>query len=70
MPRYFFIVAYADQRAVDDRDGTALPDDTAAVEYARRLIDDLRDEVLPGEAEPTIILKNDEGKTIYRFPAS
>jgi hypothetical protein len=32
MPRYFFVVTYADHE-IDDPDGTLLPADTAAIEY-------------------------------------
>ena len=34
MPPYFFVVTYADHQIVDP-DGTLLPADTAAIEYAR-----------------------------------
>jgi hypothetical protein len=36
MPRYFFVVTYADHQ-IDDPDGTLLPADTAAIEYAVEL---------------------------------
>jgi hypothetical protein len=42
MPRYFFVVTYADHQ-IDDPDGTLLPAETAAIEYARRIINDLRE---------------------------
>jgi hypothetical protein len=41
MPRYFFVVTYADHQ-IDDPDGTLLPVHTAAIECARRIINDLR----------------------------
>jgi len=37
MPRYFFNVTYSDQTEVHDPDGTALPNDLAAVQYVRRV---------------------------------
>jgi hypothetical protein len=70
MPRYFFIVAYPDQREIVDRDGTLLPNDTSAVEFARGVIDDLREDRLPGEPRPTIIVKNDAGEVVCRFPGN
>jgi hypothetical protein len=69
MPRYFFIVAYPDQREIVDPDGTPLPNDTSTVEFARRVIDDLREDRLPGEPLPTIIMKNDAERSFIAFPA-
>jgi uncharacterized protein DUF6894 len=70
MPRYFFIMTFSDQREIDDPEGTRLPDDDAAIQYARRLIDDLNEDQLPGEPEPTIIVKNEAGEVVYRFPSN
>ena len=69
MPRYFFVVTYADHQ-IDDPDGTLLPADTAAIEYARRIINDLREERRPEEPEPSIAVKNAAGEVIYRFPSN
>ena len=69
MPRYFFVVTYADHQ-IDDPDGTLLPADTAAIEYARRIINDLREERRPEEPEPGIAVKNAGGEVIYRFPSN
>jgi hypothetical protein len=69
MPRYFFIVTYPDQREIGDPLGTQLPNDAAAIESAVRIIDALREDRLPEESEPAIILTNDGGEIIYRFPA-
>jgi hypothetical protein len=43
---------------------------TAAVEYARRIINDLREERRPEEPEPSIAVKNAAGEVIYRFPSN
>jgi hypothetical protein len=67
MPRYFFVVTYADHQ-IDDPDGTLLPADTVAIEYARRIINDLREERRP--EEPGIAVKNAAGEVIYRFPSN
>jgi hypothetical protein len=43
MPRYFFVVTYADHQ-IGDPDPTPLPADTAPIEYAHRIMNDLREE--------------------------
>ena len=54
MPRYFFVVTYADHQ-IDDPDGTLLPADTGAIGYARRIINDLREERRPERARSFIV---------------
>jgi hypothetical protein len=44
--------------------------DAAAIEYARRIINDLREERRPEEPEPGIAVKNAAGEVIYRFPSN
>jgi hypothetical protein len=51
---YFFIIEYGGQE-IDDPEGVVLPGDTAAIEYARRIIDDLRKERRPEDPEATIV---------------
>ena len=51
MPRYFFVVTYADHQ-IGDPDPTLLPADTAAIEYAHRIMNDLRD----GAMAPNLLL--------------
>ena len=70
MPRYYFIVAYPGQEAIDDPIGAMLPGDTAAIESARRILDDPREGRPPEEPEPTIIVKNVAGEIVYRFPSN
>ena len=67
MPRYFFIVAYPD-REFDDPDGALLPGDEAAIDHARRLVEELREGRQPGEPDMTMIVKNVEGVVIYSAP--
>ena len=67
MPRYFFIVAYSD-REFDDPDGTLLPGDEAAIDYARRLAEELREDRQPGEPDMTMIVKNVDRVVIYSAP--
>ena len=67
VPRYFFIVAYSD-REFDDPDGTLLPGDEAAIDYTRRLAEELREDRQPGEPDMTMIVKNVDGVVIYSAP--
>jgi hypothetical protein len=69
MPRCFFIVAYG-ERQIDDPEGEVLPNDDAAIEYARRIIDDLRKDQQPEDPEPTIVVKTTAGEIVYRFPGN
>jgi hypothetical protein len=70
MPRYFFIVGFGEQE-IDDPEGVALSGDAAAIEYARKIIDDLRnDRRLEDTPNPVIAVKNAEGDVIYRFPGN
>ena len=55
---------------VCQREGVALPSDTAAIEYARRIIDNLRKDRRPEDPEATIVVKNTVGDVIYRFPGN
>ena len=50
--------------------GGALPADTAAIEYARRIMNDLREERRREEPRPSIAVKNAAGEVIYRFPSN
>jgi hypothetical protein len=70
MPRYFFTLTYPDQEIVDDPDGTLLPSEAAAIGYARRVIDDLREEHRLEAPGLTIIVKNEAGEIIYQFPSN
>jgi hypothetical protein len=67
--RYFFIIEY-DEREIDDPDGVVLPNGAAAIEYGRRIIDDLRKDHRPEDPEATIVVKTTAGEVIYRFPGN
>jgi hypothetical protein len=69
MPRYFFILAYSDQE-VGDPSGVSAPDDDAAITAARNAMDALRAELGPEDPHPTIVVKNEAGDTIYRYPSN
>jgi hypothetical protein len=55
--------SYADQQ-IDDPDGILLPADTAAIEYARRIINVLRQKRWPEEPEPSIAVENVPGEAL------
>jgi len=69
MPRYFFTVTYPDLE-IDDTEGTLLSSDNAAIEYARRVIDGLREDQKPENCRPTIVVKNEAGEVVYQFPSN
>ena len=68
MPRYFFAVIYSEQAEIRDRMGTPLRDDAKAIEVARRVFDEFRANHQPKEPEATIIVRDEEGEVVYRFP--
>ncbi len=70
MPRYYFTVVYPDQRVIGDPAGILLPSDAVAIESARRIIDELGEERLPGEPKPTIVVVNDKREVVYRHPGN
>ena len=67
MPRYFFLLACPDQE-IDDPHGVIAPSDEAAIEAARKVIDELLAERGPEDPNPTIIVKNEAGEVIDRLP--
>ena len=69
MPRYFFILTYSDQE-MGDPSGVTAPGDGAAIAAARNAIDAFRAELGPEELSPTIVVKNEAGEIIYRYPSN
>jgi hypothetical protein len=69
MPRYFFTVTYPDQE-IDDPKGTLLLTDNAAIEFARRVIADPREDQEPENHGPTMVVENEAGEIVYRFPSN
>ena len=67
MPQYFFVVKWPNQEA-DDPEGTRLPSDADAFEYAKRLTREIRQGCGPDEPELTVIVKNAAGETVFLFP--
>ena len=69
MPRYFFILVYPDQE-IGDPHGVTAPSDEAAIGAARKVIDELLAERGPEDPNPTIVVKNEAGEIIYRYPSN
>ncbi len=70
MPRYFFTVTYSDQAQVRDRRGTPMRDEATAIEVARRVFDEFRVNLRPNDPQPTIIVTNEAGEVVYRYPSN
>ena len=65
-PYYFDIQGYGEER--DDRGGTLMPNDEAALAYARRIIRELRNAGGYDDPALTIIVRNAVGETVYSIP--
>ena len=65
-PYYFDIRGYSDIH--DDRGGTLMPNDEAALAYARRIIRELREAGGYDDPALTLMVRNCAGKTVYSIP--
>ena len=65
-PYYFDVRGYGDRS--DDRGGTLMPNDEAALAYARRIIRELRQAGGYNDPALTMIVRNSAGKTVYSIP--
>jgi hypothetical protein len=70
MPRYFFIVAYSDRKAVTEPLRIELSGDAAAINSARKLFDRLRADPRESASGLTVIVKDAAGEIVYRCPSS
>jgi hypothetical protein len=70
MQRYFFTVVYSDRTEVRDLQGTRLQNDAAAIHVARRVFNDFCADRGPEDPNPTIIVKNEAGEVVYRYPSN
>ncbi len=63
--RYFFILEGPEGMSDDDANGTALPNDAAAMEYAARIVGELKD--AGGYSDPALklIVKDSAGKVVH-----
>jgi hypothetical protein len=69
LPRYFFVLAYPD-RELRDPGGAIFSSDEAAIEAARKVIDELLAERQPEDPNPTIVVKNAAGEIVYQYPST
>ncbi len=65
-PYYFDVRGYGDRN--EDRGGTLMPNDGAALTYARRIIRELRQAGGYDDPALTMIVRNSAGKTVYSIP--
>jgi len=65
-PYYFEVRGYREEH--DDRGGTLMPNDEAALTHARRIIRELREAGGYEDAALTMIVRNSAGKTLYSIP--
>lgn len=69
MARYFFNVQGPDHDGVgDDLDGTELPSDDSAQDYAQRIIHALRNGGGYSEVGLVLVVKSDAGAMIFAIP--
>jgi hypothetical protein len=69
MPRYFFILTYPDQE-IGNPGGVIAPGNDAAIPAARNVMDALLARLGPEDPNPTIVVKNEAGEIIYRYPSN
>lgn len=67
LPRYYFILQRPD-RVHDDRQGTVLPDEAAARNYAGRVIRELKEGGGYDDPASTMIVKNEARETVFSIP--
>ena len=65
-PYYFDIQGYREEH--DDRGGTLMPNDEAALAHACRIIQELMEAGGYRDPELTMIVRNSAGKTVYSIP--
>jgi uncharacterized protein DUF6894 len=65
-PYYFDIQGYREEH--DDRGGTLMPNDEAALAYACRIIRELMEAGGYRDPSLTMIVRNSAGKTVYSIP--
>jgi uncharacterized protein DUF6894 len=67
LPRYYFDLRFPD-RVHDDSDGTDFPHDSAALDYAKRIIAELK--AAGGYDDPGLVMlvRKDESGTVASIP--
>jgi len=67
VPKYYFILQWADRRH-DDPHGTLLPDDGAALGYAERIIGELQEAGGYDEPGLAMVVKTAAGRIVFSIP--
>ena len=67
---HFFPSCAYPNRVIGDPRGTVLPSDEVAVGTARTIIDDLLEDSGPGQPRPLVMVRNEAGEVVYRFPSN
>jgi hypothetical protein len=68
MPRYYFIIRKPNETDHDDPGGTDLPCDTDALDYANRIIHELKQGGGYGERSTAMIVKTDASRVVFIIP--
>lgn len=68
LPRYRFKIRWSDGRELVDDEGEVLPDDTAARDYAIRMIRELKEDGGYDEPGLTMIVIDGSGGEMFQFP--
>jgi hypothetical protein len=67
MPRYCFILRWPDREHRDD-EGTDLPNDAAARDYAHRMIRELKEGGGYDEPSLAMVVTNESGRQLFVIP--
>jgi hypothetical protein len=68
VPRYFFAIRWPDGRKQDDPDGTFLPNEAAALSYAERTIESLRNENGYDDPGLMMLVRNERQQIVLSIP--
>jgi hypothetical protein len=68
VPRYFLTIRWPDGRKQDDPDGTILPNEAAALSYAERTIENLRNENGYNDLGLMMLVRNERRQIVLSIP--
>ena len=68
MSQYFFFIKRADQKSETEPRAVILPNDTAALRYAERIIDELQREKGHFNSMGNVVVKNEKDEVILSVP--
>ena len=66
MPRYFFTLEAKDRRDPDTT-GTVFPDPKAAIQYANRIVRELKEDGDYAESGATLVVLNEARETLFEI---